>query len=130
MPRQSYRSLRYAVEGLAHAVSTERNLRHFTIIYTVVIIAGFAFSIGPWEWMALIGGGGAFVAVELINTAFERIVNAADELYKKQGRNHHHALKQTKDVGAAAALITLLTVGVITCMVFYPYVSAATRLLK
>lgn len=122
--RQSYRSFKYAVEGLTHAVSTERNLRHFMIGYAFVIILGFAFGIGAWEWMALVGAGGAFIAVELINTALERLVNALDELYKKQGRNYHIALKQTKDVAAAAAFTMLGAVVIVILIVFYPYVAA------
>lgn len=128
--RQSYRSFRYAIEGLTHAVSAERNLRHFIIGYTVVIVLGFAFGIGAWEWMALIGAGGAFIAVELINTALERLVNALDELYKKQGRHYHIALKQTKDVAAAAAFTMLGAAAIVILIVFTPYVVALVKLYR
>ncbi len=125
--RRSYRSFRYAMEGLTHAVSTERNLRHFVICYGGVLAAGLGFGIGPWEWMAIIGAGGTFIAVELINTAFERVVNACDELYRKQGRNHHDALKQTKDVAAGAALVTLVAAVLVISIVFYPYMQTLVQ---
>lgn len=122
------------MEGLTHAVSTERNLRHFVVCYAVVLAMGILFRINAWEWMAIIGAGGTFIAVELINTAFERVVNACDELYRKQGTNHHHALKQTKDVAAGAALVTLVAAAAVIAIVFFPYVvglihysSAGTR---
>ena len=117
--RRSLRSLGYALEGLAHAITTERNFRHFSIASVVVFLLAVFFGLKPWEWMALVSAGVAFMAVELLNTALERLVNACDELYKQQGRSHHHALKQTKDVAAGAALITLLASMLVFCFVFY-----------
>ncbi len=124
--RRSVHSLRHALEGLVHAIATERNLRHFVICYAIVILAGFFFAIGAWEWMAVIGAGGSFITIELINTALERLVDACDELYK--GSSHHRALKQTKDVASAAALVALIAAAGIIAIVFLPYLIALAQL--
>ncbi len=118
------RSLRYSLDGLAHAVSTERNLRHFCIGFALVAMAAVACRVSAMDWLLLLGSGGVFACVELLNTALERAVDACDELHRSAGRHQHEVLRQSKDTAAAAALIAFIMVVAALLVVFLPHVLA------
>ncbi len=110
------------MDGLWHALTTERNLILFVCVYGVVLIVALYVHIQRWEWIALIISGFTFVCIELLNTALERFVDAFDE-YRRQehGSKHYHlGLKATKDVAAAASLVSLACVILTIWIVFCP----------
>ncbi|MBM3301141.1 MAG: diacylglycerol kinase, partial [Deltaproteobacteria bacterium] len=73
--------------------------------------------------VALLVSGGAFMAVELFNTALERLTDAVDALPKERANASLHAsMKATKDVSAAAALVGLVSVIVTLLIVLVPKV--------
>lgn len=115
-------SFLYALEGLAHALQTERNTRLFTAAFLATLVAGGFAKLTTAEWPLLIFSGIAFLAVELINTALERFVDAFHTHSSKQEDVHYHALKATKDVAAAAALLMALGWATVVVMTFLPYV--------
>jgi undecaprenol kinase len=118
------RSFGFAIAGLKHAVEMERNLQLFIPVYILVLILGGMVRLITWEWLALIFAGGLFLSTELLNTAIERLVDVLDDERKVVGRNHYFKmLKATKDVGAAASLMSLLAVIATVCIVFAPYVN-------
>lgn len=118
-----FRSLGFALEGLMHALKQERNLQLFTAGFIVVLMIASKLPLERWEWIALLVSGGAFMAVELFNTALERLTDAVDALPKEQANaSLHVSMKATKDVSAAAALIGFLTVIVTNLLVLLPKV--------
>ncbi len=122
--RHTVRSLRHAIEGLTHALATERNLLRFTVVYIAFLLLGAWLGIAKSDWMALVIAGMTFVSVELLNTALERFVDAFDEHRRRANDAHdrHLGLKATKDVASAASLIGLLCVAITIILVFYPHV--------
>lgn len=116
------KSLGYALTGLRHALETERNLKYFLLGYVLILIAGVVAGLDPADWLAVIIASGMFFAIELLNTALERLVDTFDD-YQKQmvGNNYHVGLKRTKDVASSAALMGLLTMLVVLALVFPPH---------
>ncbi len=124
--RHTVRSLRHAIEGLFHALSTERNIIRFSIVYAVFLCLAAWLHITRIEWIALLIAGMTFMAIELLNTALERFVDAFDEHRRRANdvKDRHMGLKATKDVASAASLVGLLCVAVTIVLVFYPHVLA------
>jgi diacylglycerol kinase len=120
-----FASFRYATAGLHHALQHERNLRLFLGFYILLLVAAAWFKLLAWEWAAILISGLLFIAVELLNTALERLTDAVDVLHKQQGIAFHAGLKATKDVAAAGSLISLIAFIVTVCIVFAPYVGMA-----
>lgn len=105
------RSMGFALTGLRHALSEERNIQQFLVGLVAYVLAGIylGFWIGEWIVVALTAAG--FIIVELLNTAIERVGDAIDDTEKKRRGGHFHlGIKQAKDIAAAASLIALLVV--------------------
>ncbi len=117
--RHYYQSLRYSLEGLRHALVTERNLRLFVGLYALSLILGCLVTITIRDWEMIIFTGGIFLSVELINTALERFTDAFDAHSQSI---HSSAIKATKDIAAGASLVCAVAWGVILCMIFLPVI--------
>ncbi len=121
--RRIRKSFGYSWEGLAHGMKTEKNLQLFVPVFVIILITGAFLQLLSWEWLALLMSGTIFMAVELLNTAVERLTDVLDDQKKVVGRNHYHAmLKAAKDTGAAASLVCLFGVVAVIVIVFWPYV--------
>ncbi len=107
-------SFRYAGAGLVHTFLTQRNFR----IHTVVAIAALGLSAGlqrPPIEMALIGLTiGIVLALELLNTAIESIVDLT------VGKNYHDLAKVAKDCAAAAVLVAAIVAILVGCVLLLP----------
>jgi len=120
--RKVAKSFGHALEGLVHALATERNLPLFLCSYFFVLILGSFLHIHTTDWVLIVGAGGGFLAVELLNTAIERLADTVDDEQKKiMGSHYHPGLKTTKDVASAASLVYLLTAIAIILIVFLPH---------
>lgn len=120
--RRIKKSFEHAVEGLTHAFQLEKNLQLFVPVYLLVLLFGAIIHLLTWEWLALLLSGAGFMAIELLNTAIERVVDVLDDQKKRLGRSHYAMLKAAKDVGAAASLIGLGMVILVVLIVFCPYI--------
>jgi len=121
--RKMKRSLGYALTGFRHALTHERNIQFFLAGYFVILLLGALLRLLLWEWIAILFCGGLFLVAELLNTALEHLADVFDDHRKVQhGPAYLHALKNAKDVAAAASLAALLTTIVVVCIVFWPYV--------
>jgi diacylglycerol kinase len=122
--RRIRRSFGYAFEGFIHAFAIERSLQLFIPVYILVLVLGGLANLLMWEWLALVLSGGFFLSIELLNTSLERLADVLDEERKLAGRRGFHAkMKATKDVAAAASLMSLIAVIATVCIVFAPYVN-------
>lgn len=112
------KSLRHAFDGLVHAFLTERNLRMFGWFYLMSLMLGVILRLSITEWAIVIFSGGMFLAVELVNTALEHFTDAFDTHSKGI---HFSAIKATKDIAAAAALVCGGAWGILLCFLFVPH---------
>ena len=90
--------LRFAIAGLAYAVSAERSIRT-QLLAVVVVLGGLLYwRPGPLWWALVLLVSAAVLAAELLNTAVERL---ADLLHPQQ----HPQIRVIKDCAAAAVLV-------------------------
>lgn len=95
-------SFKYAWAGVSYAFQTQRNFRIHVVVGALAISLGVFLQLQAVE-MAVIGLTiGAVLAMELLNTAIESVV----DLTVKQ--NYHELAKIAKDCAAAAVLISSL----------------------
>lgn len=118
------RSAVHAYSGLKLALARERNLQLFAVVFSFVLLTALPLSLRPWEWFALLLSGGVFASIELLNTALERLADSIDDHCKKEhGSNCFTALRETKDIAAAASLICLVVLVLIILVIFLPRIA-------
>ncbi len=107
-------SFRYAWMGISYAFLTQRNFRIHVIVGALAIGLGIALGSSVVE-LAIIGLTiGLVLAMELINTAIESVV----DLTVKQ--NYHDLAKIAKDCAAAAVLVAAIAAVLVAGCVLLP----------
>ena len=109
------RSFYDAFRGIASAFRSEFNMRIHVVAAVLVAVAGFYFKIAAAEWGLIVVCISAVIAMELINTAIEKLCNHVTA-------EHHPAIKQIKDIAAAAVLVTALGSIAVALIIFLPKV--------
>ena len=108
------RSFSYAISGICLALRSERNMKIHVSISGLVIGSGFFFRISKQEWLFVFFAIGGMLALELANTAIERVVDLVTEEY-------HPLAKQAKDLAAGAVFIFAIISVIIGIIIFGPY---------
>lgn len=114
-------SFLYALEGITHALTTERNLRVFAVMYLLSLALGWILNLEQSEWPFIVFAGGMFLAVELVNTALERLADAFHDHSVKQADHYHDSIKATKDIAAGASLVCAVVWLSVLILVFIPH---------
>ncbi|WP_164972729.1 diacylglycerol kinase family protein [Lacibacter luteus] len=107
------RSFYYAISGLMYALRREYNLRLHAGSAAAVCIAGLFLHISKTEWLLVVAAVAAVIAAELINTAIEVLCNHVTP-------EHHPAIKQVKDISAAAVLVVSGAAAITGAIIFIP----------
>ncbi len=103
----------YALNGIAKAFATQRNMQIHLVALILVICAGFYFDISSYEWIAIVLCSGLVFCAEIMNTAIEEIVNfISPEKHPKAGL--------IKDLAAGAVLIMAIAAVVVAAIIFVP----------
>jgi undecaprenol kinase len=102
-----------ALRGFHVFVKTTRSLYTHIPVAILVIIFGFYFNVSKVEWMMLVFAIGFVLVTEALNTAIEIDIDLTSPDY-------HPFAKDTKDVAAAAVLLSVITAVVIGLIVFLP----------
>ncbi|MEM7698695.1 MAG: diacylglycerol kinase family protein [Verrucomicrobiota bacterium] len=114
LPRSRFlRSLAAALAGLRSAVASEANLRIHFLLLAVAVGLGLWLGLAPLEWVAVVLASGLVIGLELLNTAIEGL---ADAIHPERSE----AIKQVKDIAAAAVLIAALAAVAVGAIVFLP----------
>lgn len=92
--------------GFRHAARSEVALRQELAIVVIALPVGFFLAPGMGWYVAMIGALLAILAVELLNTAIEKL---ADHVTSER----HPAIGAVKDMGSAAVFCALLLAAVI-----------------
>jgi undecaprenol kinase len=109
-----WHSFSYAITGIFTAVKQERNMRFHLLSSVLVVGISFYFSITATEWLFILFAVGGMFALELVNTAIERVVDLA-------APDFHPLAKQAKDVAAGAVFVYAILSVVIGIVIFSPY---------
>lgn len=107
-------SFSYAVQGILYALRTQRNFRIHAGVTVLVISVGIALQLSTVSIAVLALTCGAVMALELINTALEAVV----DLTVKQ--SYHELAKIAKDCAAGAVFIAALTAVIVAVCIIAP----------
>jgi diacylglycerol kinase (ATP) len=115
-------SFKYAWAGLTYAFETQRNFRIHTVIGTLAIGLGLFLQLQPVE-IAVIGVTiGMVLAMELLNTAIESVVDLS------VGQSYHELARIAKDCAAGAVLISAMAAAIVAAALLLPPLWAAIQL--
>lgn len=118
--RMFKRSLAHALSGIHYALREERNFQIELVIGIAAIVATFFFPLSPAERSIIFLLVGMVLSLELMNTAFERVLDMLKPRI-------HPYVKVVKDVVAGAVLVSSLIALLVGLCVFLPYVLVLTR---
>ena len=107
------KSFGYAFEGIRTGISKERNMKIHCMVAALVVIAGLILGISVTEWCICLGLFGMVMALELVNTAVEAVVDLVTE-------ERHPLAKIAKDTAAGAVLIAAIMAAIVGLIIFVP----------
>lgn len=108
------KSFGYAFEGIFTGIKKERNMKIHCIMAVLVIAAGIILKLSPIEWCICLTLFGLVMALELVNTAVEAVVDLV------MGETRHPLAKIAKDTAAGAVLIAALMSAIAGLIIFVP----------
>ncbi len=114
--QQFFRSFRHALRGLRYAFQHEHNFQIEVIFAFLILILALAFNISPMEQSFLVVIICIVLALELLNTAVERLVDMT------KPRVHPYA-KVVKDIMAGAVLVSSFFALLIGFIIFFPRIA-------
>lgn len=100
--------------GMMAAVKEEAHMRIHIALAVVAVIAAAIFRISRMEWLILLLTIGSVIALELINTAIERVVDLVTA-------DFHPLAKAAKDIAAGAVLVAAIVAVIVGITIFLPY---------
>ncbi len=113
MLKQRLASFKYAFKGLWVLISSQSNAKIHLLSAILVISAGFYFHVTTMEWCILIFCICSVIAAEGFNTALEFLTDLVSP-------DFHPLAEKTKDVAAAAVLVTAIGAAVCGVLIFMP----------
>jgi diacylglycerol kinase len=121
--QQEHASFGYAFEGLRYAWRTQRHLRIHASLAILAIGLGLALTITASEWAALLTVITLVLALELLNTVIEAVVDLVTSEFRPNA-------KIAKDVAAGAVLLAAAGATAVGAAIFLPRLwSLATTVL-
>jgi diacylglycerol kinase len=115
-------SFKYAFQGLSQIFNKEVNFRIHMAVAILVVGLGVLLRINKIEWLLVIFSIGWVVALEILNSAVERLVDLVSP------QNSEKA-KQIKDMAAAGVLVAAIVAAFAGVMVFLPHLLIFFKLL-
>ena len=106
-------STKFSLEGLLYAYKNEKSLWMHAFCSIIAIVLGIIFKISLVQWSMILISLGIILALELLNTAIEAVVDMITLEY-------HPLAKIAKDCGSAATFIGVLISLIISGFVFIP----------
>jgi diacylglycerol kinase len=111
--RSLLNSFRYAINGIKEASRTEWNVQIHVFIAIVIIVLGYIVNLERWEWVSIILCVALVIAMELINSSIEKLVDILIPEYNvKAGL--------VKDIAAGSVLVCSIAAAIVGCIIFVP----------
>ena len=108
-----HKSFGYAFEGIFTCIRNERNMKIHITVAALVVIAGWILGLSITEWCICFGLFGLVMALELVNTAVEAVVDLVTT-------ERHPLAKTAKDTAAGAVLIAAIMAAIVGLLIFVP----------
>lgn len=102
----------YSIAGFKAAWNNEMAFRTEAIVIAIMLPIGIWMGKTVVEWALLIGSCMLVLITELLNSAVENVVD-------RIGTERHILSKQAKDLGSAAAAVSMLTALVVWSLIAY-----------
>lgn len=107
-------SFGYALRGLPAGWRGQTNIRVMTALAIVAVASGWWTGLSFAEWAALVVVIGLVLALELLNTAGEKLVDILSP-------EHDDRYGQVKDILAAAVLLASIAAAITGLLIFLPH---------
>jgi diacylglycerol kinase (ATP) len=112
-PGKLLKSFGFAFKGMGFVIRSQQNFRIHLFVACMVVIAGFFFHITPPEWCIIVLAISMVLAMEILNTAIEKLVDFVSPGF-------HHQAGIIKDLAAAAVLLTAIGAVIAGIIIFLP----------
>ncbi len=117
--RPLFQSFNYAIEGIIHALRTQRNIRIHFLVAGLVLLLALILGMNSTQLMLLIFAIALVIVAELLNTAIETAIDISTTTFDPLA-------KASKDVAAAAVLVATLAAVAIGYLVFFSRLNSFT----
>ena len=107
-------SFSFALNGIKISLR-QRNMKIHVACALLVIALGFYFKITTTDWCILLLCIGVVIALEIINTAIEHVVDLVSP-------NYNELAGKVKDLAAGAVLVVAIISAIVGCVIFWNYV--------
>lgn len=115
--RKFFRSFYYAVRGLKRLIATEQNARVHLVAAVTVGVLALAFHVTHTEMAVLFFAIVQVFAIEITNTAIEKLLDLVHP-------EAHSQIEYIKDALAGAVLLAAIIAVGVGLAVFYPHVKS------
>lgn len=112
--KRFFTGFRYAFAGVGYAFKTQFNLRFHLMIAVLVCLVAFFLHVSILEFALLLIVIFGVLVAEMLNTAFEAIVDLASP-------NYHRLAKIAKDVAAGAVLLQAILSVIVGLLILGPH---------
>lgn len=109
------RSFMFSVDGLSYAFKNEQSLFIHALGSFFVVVVNILFKVDVTTWLLSILAMGVVLALELVNTAIEAVVDLVT-------LEIHPLAKIAKDCGSAATFVLTLCAIVMGIAIYVPYI--------
>lgn len=106
-------SFKYALRGLKEVIKTERNAKIHLVLAAFAVMFSIALRVGTLQFLFVFSSIILVIFAEIVNTAIEKTL----DLISQENNNR---IMVTKDMMAAAVLLTAIGAIVVACVVFIP----------
>ncbi|NTU59679.1 MAG: phosphatase PAP2 family protein [Deltaproteobacteria bacterium] len=110
-------TLNCAVEGVLHAVRTQRHMRWHLLAAAAVLLLCLVLPVGGAEFGVLCLAVALVLVAELVNTAVEAVVDLASPQF-------HELARSAKDVAAGAVLVAAFAAAAVGWAILFPLVES------
>ncbi len=102
----------FSFAGFSAAWNNEKSFRYQAIVIALMLPVGIWIGETAVEWALLLGSAMLVLITELLNSAVETVVD-------RIGAEQHILSKQAKDLGSAAAALSMLTAAIVWSLIAY-----------
>lgn len=105
-------SFQYAVDGIVFVLQTQRNMKVHFLVGILVLLLAAMLNVSRLELLILVITVGLVIAVEMLNTAVEEVVNLVTE-------EIHPLARIAKNTAAGAVLVTAVVAVAVGYLIFF-----------
>jgi diacylglycerol kinase len=110
--RKLSQSIFIALEGIAHAISNERNIKIQSIIGFLVLVIALLLRIPKTDFILIMTVTFLVIIFELINTSLERLIDVLSP-------RKHDGIGKVKDMMAGAVLLSVILALVVGLLILF-----------